>query len=166
MVGRLLSNMKPVIQQDRTGCALASIAALTLQDYQTVKNAAAKLGVCVTDPKLWSDTRHVRRLLQHFDLSADRKEKFTTWSALPDRALLAIKWHEGTSGPAWHWVVFVRQTSGSWVLDSKKALRRHVRTDFGRMKPKWFMRVREKNVRSTVRQAGGEIKSVAGGRTR
>jgi ABC-type bacteriocin/lantibiotic exporter with double-glycine peptidase domain len=134
--------MKPVVQQDRTGCGIASVAALAQQKYPAVKQAAAKLGIAVTDPKLWSDTAHIRQLLTRFQLSAGKPEDFVSWSSLPDRALLAIKWHREKTGPAWHWVVFVRDDSGSYVLDPKKALRTNRRTDFGRIKPKWFMRVR------------------------
>ncbi len=54
---------------------------------------------------------------------------------------LAIRWHREKTGPAWHWVVFVRDVSGDYVLDPKRALRTHRRTDFGRMKPKWFIRI-------------------------
>jgi hypothetical protein len=38
-------------------------------------------------------------------------------------------------------VVFVRDASGVCVLDPKRALRTNRRTDFGRMKPKWFIRL-------------------------
>lgn len=134
--------MKPVIQQDRTGCAIASIAALTGQNYATVKEAAAELGIAVADAKLWSDTKYIRRLLAHFRLSARKEEEdFVSWSSLPNCALLAIKWHLEKTGPAWHWVVFVRDATSSYVLDPKKALRSNRRVDFGRMKPKWFIRV-------------------------
>lgn len=135
--------MKPVVQQDRTGCGIASVAALTGQNYATVKREAARLGIAVLDTSLWHDTRHVRRLLAHFRLSAGKtEEKFTSWRALPDCALLAIKWHREKDGPAWHWAVFVRDATSVYVLDPKKSLRTHRRTDFGRMKPKWFIRVR------------------------
>jgi hypothetical protein len=133
--------MNSVVQEDRTGCGIASVAALACENYETVKAAAAKLGIAVTDPELWSDTHHVRRLLVRFRLTAKKEKPFTSWPSLPDCALLAIKWHREKTGPAWHWVVFVRDTSGSYVLDPKRALRTHRRTDFGRMKPKWFMRV-------------------------
>lgn len=133
--------MKPVIQQDRTGCGIASVAALAGRNYATVKRAAAKLGIVVTDPGLWHDTRHVRRLLTRFRLSAGKQRPFASWDGLPDCALLAIKWHREPAGPAWHWVVFVRDESGCYVLDPKKALHTHRRTDFGRMKPKWFFRI-------------------------
>lgn len=136
--------MKPVVQQDRTGCGIASVAALTGNPYATVKREAAKLGIAVTDTKLWSDTTHVRRLLAHFHLSAQKETDFASWDALPDRALLAIKWHREKTGPAWHWVVFIRDASACYVLDPKKSLRTHRRTDFGRMKPKWFIRIGRK----------------------
>jgi hypothetical protein len=41
-------------------------------------------------------------------------------------------------------VVFVRDRVGERVLDSKRSLKRHVRTDFGRIKPKWYMAVATK----------------------
>jgi hypothetical protein len=68
---------------------------------------------------------------------------FVSWSALPAKALLAIKWHRDRRRSYWHWVVFVRTHERAYVLDSASALKRHVRTDFGRMKPKWFIAVRE-----------------------
>ena len=134
--------MKAIIQQDRTGCAFASIAALAGLSYARVKQEAATLGIHVSDPKLWGDTRHVRRLLTHLGIEAGQREQpFLAWEKLPPRALLAIKWHEEKTGPAWHWVVFVRDASGVCVLDPKKALRKNRRTDFGRMKPKWFIAI-------------------------
>ena len=134
--------MTPVVQRDRTGCALASVAALTRQSYAAVKREAASLGIAVTDPRLWGGTAYIRRLLRHFRVPAGAQKNFTSWEALPDCALLAIKWHRERNGPAWHWVVFVREASDACVLDPKQGLRSNRRTDFGRIKPKWFIRVR------------------------
>lgn len=127
------------MQEDRTGCAIASVAAVTEQRYAVVKSEAEALGISVSDPKLWSDPTPMRRLLTHFSIRVSRRTAFSSWDRLPDCALLAIKWHVEKSGPAWHWVVFVRDESGGYVLDPKKALRSNRRTDFGRMKPKWFI---------------------------
>lgn len=135
--------MNPVIQLDPTGCALASVAALTGRRYAAVKQAAGAAGITVDDPRLWSRTGPMRRLLRRFGLAAANSETpFTSWDALPDRALLAIKWHRNSTGPAWHWVVFVRDPRACYVLDSNPHLRRHRRTDFGRIKPKWYLRIR------------------------
>ena len=64
---------------------------------------------------------------------------FSSWSFLPDTALLAVKWHRVGRRPFWHWVVFVREQGRDYVLDSAPALKRHLRTDLGRIKPKWFI---------------------------
>ncbi|HEY9547839.1 MAG TPA: hypothetical protein VIR56_17645, partial [Solimonas sp.] len=84
----------------------------------------------------------VRSLLAHFDLhAAPRETPFRSWNELPALALLATKWHLECDQAFWHWAVFVRGPDGPVVLDSKKALKRNVRTDFGRIKPKWFIEV-------------------------
>lgn len=134
--------MKPVIQEERTGCGIAACAALAEVGYAEAKRIANGLGIRAADPALWSDTGHVRRLLSAFQIETALSETpFTSWDALPDRALLAIKWHLEQGKPFWHWVVFVRQGEESFVLDSKKGLKSYVRRDFWRMKPKWSIEV-------------------------
>jgi ABC-type bacteriocin/lantibiotic exporter with double-glycine peptidase domain len=134
--------LRPVVQQDPTGCGMACVAALTGLNYTVVKKAAARLGIAVSDPRLWSETKHLRRLFAHFGITLGKTEApFTAWDTLPAPALLATKWHREKTGPAWHWVVFARDQKGACVLDSKLTLRSHRRTDFGRIRPKWFIRV-------------------------
>lgn len=151
--------MKPVIQLERTGCGIASVAVLAGVSYRAAQRTARRLGIVASDDRLWSETVHVRRLLERYGWRAHSAETtFTSWSALPARALLAIKWHRGCGRSYWHWVVFVREQGGAYVLDSAVALKGHVRTDFGRMKPKWFIGVKERRrsiagVAKTRRQA-------------
>lgn len=134
--------MRPVEQLDRTGCGIASVATLAGVTYSQARLVANRLGISVDDSRLWSDTQHVRTLLKHYRFRATRQEApFDSWQRLPDMALLAIKWHREKGRAFWHWVVFWRSPQGPVVLDSKRALRRHVRTDFGRMKPKWWIGV-------------------------
>jgi len=134
--------MSPVVQQEKTGCGIASVAALAGVSYAQVKAQANKLGIFTEDPRLWSDTNCVRTLLARFGISVSKKErKFVSWHNLPDLALLAIKWHRENGNPFWHWVVFVRENELTYVLDPKKALKKNKRTDFGRMKPKWYIEV-------------------------
>jgi hypothetical protein len=100
------------------------------------------MGIFADDESLWSETAHVRKLLNHFGISAGYRETpFRSWESLPDLALLAIKWRLEHGRPYWHWVVFVRENGKPCVLDSKKGLRTNRRTDFGRMKPKWYISV-------------------------
>lgn len=137
--------MRAVIQADPTGCGIASVAAIAGVTYQRARSAARKLGIRVEDPRLWSETGPVRQLLAHFGLKAARSETpFRSWNAVPNLALLAIKWHREHNKPHWHWVVFTRDDGHARVLDPKKLLRNHARTDFGRMKPKWFIPIAKK----------------------
>jgi ABC-type bacteriocin/lantibiotic exporter with double-glycine peptidase domain len=134
--------MRPVVQLERTGCGIASMAVLAGVSYVQAKHVANRLGIFADDSRLWSETEHVRRLLKQYGFrSAQTEVPFTSWETLPGLALLAIKWHEDEGRAFWHWVVFWRGSRGPAVLDSKRALRRHVRTDFGRMKPKWWIPV-------------------------
>jgi hypothetical protein len=134
--------MKPVVQLERTGCGIASVAAIVGLSYGRTKAIADCLGVRAQDERLWSETLHVRRLLRHFGVKAGRAERrFRSWESLPDLALLSIKWHIDKGRPCWHWVVFVRDDAGARVLDSNRGLQRNARTDFGRIKPKWFIPV-------------------------
>jgi hypothetical protein len=135
--------MRPVVQLEPTGCGIASVAAIAGLGYRKARSVANALGIRADDERLWSDTAHVRRLLRHFGFSARaRPVPFRSWTELPPLALLSIKWHVERGRPCWHWVVFVRENGRACVLDSKQGLRSHRRTDFGRMKPKWFIHVR------------------------
>ena len=133
-------SMKPVVQLERTGCGIASVAAIAGLSYPKAKSIANSLGIYAHDERLWSKTVHVRKLLKHLGIkSGSREIPFRSWEALPDLALLSIKWHLEKGRPYWHWVVFVRDNGRSCVLDPKKSLQTNRRTDFGRMKPKWYI---------------------------
>jgi len=139
--------VKPVVQRERTGCGIASVAILAGVSYAQAKQAANRLGIFAEDPRLWSETQPVRDLMKHFRVHAANGETpFVSWAALPEVALLAIKWHREQGRAFWHWVVFWRSPGGPVVLDSQQALRRHVRTDFGRMKPKWWIKIERATV--------------------
>ena len=134
--------IRPVVQEERTGCGIAVAAALAGVPYAHAKALAASLGISALDRKLWSETEYVRRLLAQFGLRASRAIKpFRSWAGLPDCALLAIKWRREQGRPFWHWVVFVRENERSYVVDSNPALKASLRTDFGRMRPVWFLAV-------------------------
>jgi len=134
--------MEPIVQLERTGCGIAAVATLAGVSYREAQQVANRLGVFAGDSRLWSETGYVRRLLKKYGIRSARTEvPFTSWEALPDLALLAIKWHGERDRSYWHWVVFCRESRGPVVFDSKRGLRNHERTDFGRMKPKWFIRV-------------------------
>jgi hypothetical protein len=134
--------MNPVVQLDRTGCGIAVVAAIAGVSYRRARRTAHRLGIVAADRRLWSGTAYVRRLLRAYRVRAvSAVRPFRSWSSLPDLALLAIKWHRERGRPCWHWVVFVRDHEGERVFDSNRSLTCHVRMDFGRMKPKWYLAV-------------------------
>ena len=136
--------MKPVIQQEKTGCAIASSAALAGISYKKAKSIANSLGIYADDSTLWSETKHIRKILKKLNIKTGQAEiSFTNWDALPARALLAIKWHLENGQPFWHWVVYVREKNTRYVLDSSKRIKNNKRTDFGRIKPKWYIKINE-----------------------
>ena len=97
--------MKPVVQLERTGCGIASVAALAGVRYREMQRVANRLGIVADDPRLWSETGYVRRLLKEFGIRpASTEVPFTSWEALPDLALLAVKWHKERDRSFWHWV--------------------------------------------------------------
>ncbi len=134
--------MKPVVQLERTGCGIASVAALAGVNYDQAKRMANRLGIFADDPALWSEMDHVRRLLKEYGFRLARTETpFTSWEALPDLALLSIKHHQEEGKDFWHWVVFKRAGGQSFVLDSASYLPSNIRQDFDAMQPKWFIEV-------------------------
>lgn len=134
--------MDPVIQEEATGCAIASSAAIAGLSYKKAKAFANQLGIFASDTALWSQTHYIRILLRRLGFKTARGETpFRSWHELPDCALLAIKWHMQQNTPYWHWVVFFREQDREYVLDSSQRLKNNVRTDFGRIRPKWFIKV-------------------------
>ena len=134
--------MSPVVQKERTGCGIASCAALAGISYDAAKGVANSIGIYADDKALFSDTAYVRKLLEYLGIKTSLEEKaFTSWNALPDTALLAIKWREKEEKAFWHWTCFVRRNGEAAVWDSGMRLKSPVRTDFWRMQPKWYIAV-------------------------
>ncbi len=134
--------MKPVIQEESTGCGIASVANIVGKTYAEMKTIANDMGIYATDKSLWSDTQYIRRLLAAFGVVSSVNEvPFEAWSVLPNTALLAIKYHQENGINYWHWVVFKRINNREVVLDSASYLPSNIRTDFESMQPKWFIEV-------------------------
>jgi hypothetical protein len=66
---------------------------------------------------------------------------FTTWRKLPEKAILGIN-HDRKNNN-WHWVVYIKDYLGEYVLDPKTTIKTERRTDFSRMKPKWYITIHD-----------------------
>ena len=134
--------MKSVIQQEPTGCGIASVANILGKSYAEMKQIANSMGIYAEDKALWSDTLYVRQMLEKFDVETSENEiPFTGWDNLPDLALLAIKHHQENGKNFWHWVLFKRIDGEPFVLDSAAYLDANLRQDFIEMNPAWFITV-------------------------
>jgi hypothetical protein len=136
----------PVIQEETTGCGIASVANIVGRSYSEMKAIANNLGIFASDRSLWSDTQYVRRMLAEEGFQTSESEvPFSSWASLPDLALLSIKHHQEEGRAYWHWVVFKRENGQGVVLDSASYLPSNIRTDFDVMHPKWYIVVRRKS---------------------
>lgn len=134
--------LKPVIQEETTGCGIASVANILGKSYAEMKRIANAMDIHASDKSLWSDTQYVRRMLSSEGVkSADREIPFESWQTLPDLALLSIKHHQEDGKNFWHWVAFKRVDGQAVVLDSASYLPSNIRTDFEEMQPKWYIEV-------------------------
>lgn len=134
--------LEPVIQEETTGCGIASVANIVGKSYAQMKAIANQMGIYASDETLWSDTQYVRRMLSAQGVQTSANEiPFESWRTLPDLALLAIKHHREAGKDFWHWVVFRRIDGEDFVLDSASYLPSNLRQDFESMQPKWFIEV-------------------------
>jgi len=135
--------LEPVVQEEITGCGIASVANILGKSYSEIKAIANRMGIFASDESLWSDTGFVRRLLDSQGVETSETEiPFSSWSALPDLALLSIKHYEEEGKFFWHWVVFRRDNESQFVLDSASYLPSNVRQDFEAMHPQWYIEVK------------------------
>jgi len=132
-----------VVQEESTGCGIASVANILGKSYSEMKTMANAIGIHASDKSLWSDTQYVRRMLLHAGVETSEHEiPFVSWDTLPDLALLSIKHYQEDDKEFWHWVLFKRIDEQEFVLDSSSRLSDNVRIDFEAMQPKWFIEVK------------------------
>lgn len=131
-----------VVQEETTGCGIASVANILGKSYSEMKGIANAMGIFASDKSLWSDTQYVRRMLSASGIETSYGETpFESWDALPDLALLSTKHHQEDGKNFWHWVVFKRVGGHAFVLDSASYLPSNIREDFDEIDPKWFIEV-------------------------
>jgi len=134
--------IKAVVQDEPTGCGIASVANILGKTYSEMKIVANTMNIHASDKSLWSETHHVRRMLSEAGAALSEKEiPFESWEKSPERALLSIKHHQEDGRNFWHWVLFKRLDGQPYVLDSASSLSSNIRQDFDAMQPKWYIEV-------------------------
>lgn len=132
--------MKRVKQGNASGCGLACVAMLANKKYEEIRELAKEILNFNNDHDLYTDTTHLRKLLLSFGIvTSSKKVPFTEWGKLPKKAILGINHDMKTD--KWHWVVYQRDDRGASVLDPKVTIKTDRRTDFSRMRPKWYISI-------------------------
>jgi len=122
--------------------------------YIDVKKKLLSFSGFTEDGDFYTNASELRALSSEFNVTlGKRMSKFTSWSNIPDKAIVAINYREGEDGASWHWVVFCRNKNNEFFIDPKKAIKTHKRTDFGRVKVKWYLPIIKKlNKTPTLRK--------------
>ena len=122
--------MKPVVQLERTGCGIASVAALAGVSYRQAQRVA--IGSAFSPIMLWSETGS--QAATEYGIRSARIE-MPSLHGRPCRILPCSPSNGTEKGCLFGWCF-----GEDWAcrLD---AIRRHVRTDFGRINPKWCISV-------------------------
>lgn len=130
------THMKAVLQEDLTGCGIACVANLANVSYQQVKSVAVTWGmtsaICVSGP-IRPSFKYCWTIMESIPAG---RISFRSWQPLPPLALLSTKWYRKNNQAFWQWVIYWKNPAGPVMLDSKFTLRKQVRTDLGRIKPR------------------------------
>ena len=61
-----------IIQEETTGCGIASVANIVGCTYAEVKSKANSMGIFADDKSLYSDTAYIRNLLNKYGVNASK----------------------------------------------------------------------------------------------
>jgi len=65
--------MKPVVQEEKTGCAIACSATIAGVSYKEARKIANSIGIYAEDSALWSKTDFIRKLLEEYGIKTGKK---------------------------------------------------------------------------------------------
>ena len=139
--------MRRVLQQDPSGCGLACVSMLRNVSYSKVKKVALTLPNFDASSTFYTEAKDLRVLLRHLGVScAKRLVSFSSWERLPECCILAVSFREADW--TWHWVVFRRNGADAYVLDPRPSVKANRRRDFGRLRPRWYLKVEVESSRN------------------
>jgi predicted double-glycine peptidase len=134
--------IKRVKQKHETGCGIACVATLSNKKYDQVLDDSRELFLWgERKSSFYTSGKNIRDLLRSYGIESDRGRRISSWKNLMGRcstAIVAINPH----GRYWHWVVFIKEKNGEFILDPNPKVKTEKRTDFGRMRIKSFIPVK------------------------
>jgi hypothetical protein len=139
---RFSSSLRRVVQLDGTGCGLACVAMLARRSYSDIRRSFSRVFPKkeLNLGRYWTDAADLRKLLVRFRIELGREVRVRTWNKVPDFALVAVHWKR--SKGTWHWVLFVRDQHGGFILDPRKSVVAARRRDLHKIRPASYHRIR------------------------
>ncbi|MDO8908424.1 MAG: cysteine peptidase family C39 domain-containing protein [Pseudohongiella sp.] len=131
--------LKRVIQKDSTGCGIACVAMIAGISYGEAKRTAIAHGIVKKRPPYYTTSGELTELLRKFHRGATKGRKLSKWESLDRLSIVGINF-SSTHG-TWHWVIYVPGIDAGFVLDPRKSVKTHKRTDFSRMRPRSYIAV-------------------------
>ena len=132
-----------ILQEDGTGCGIACVAMLSSKAYSQVKAAATNFGFVPNKYGYSTESGQLRELLSHFGVKSARGRRLSHWHSLSRLSIVGINYNKNCD--KWHWVVYVPDKSGGYILDPMGTTKASERRDFNRMRPKSFVPVQQPN---------------------
>lgn len=139
-------------QLDSTGCGLACVAMLGHIGYAQARSLARQLGIA---PKTSGEARggatgrrrtayytsanELARMLRLLGARPGRERMLERADALGSDGILGI--NPDPRDDSWHWVVYIHDDNGGYVLDPNPRVRSERRTDLRRMRCRSFLPV-------------------------
>ena len=135
--------IRRIVQKDSTGCGIACVAMLCGNTYSQVKAIATDFGFVPNNYGHSTESWQLRELLSHFGVKSDRGRRLSHWHSLNCFCIVGINYNKNSD--KWHWVVYVPDESGGYILDPMGTIKTSERRDFNRMRPKSFVPVQQPN---------------------
>lgn len=139
-------------QLDSTGCGLACVAMLGHIGYAQARSLARQLGIVPkTSDELsggairrrrkayYTSANELARMLRLLGARPGRERMLERADALDSDGILGI--NPNPRDGSWHWVVYIHDDHGGYVLDPNPRVRSERRTDLRRMRCRSFLPV-------------------------
>ncbi|KRB11538.1 hypothetical protein [Lysobacter sp. Root690] len=139
-------------QLDSTGCGLACVAMLGDIGYAQARSLARQLGIVPKAPgeasggatrgrrkAYYTSANELARMLRLLGARPGRERMLERADALDSDGILGI--NPNPRDGSWHWVVYIHDDDGGYVLDPNPRVRSERRNDLRRMRCRSFLPV-------------------------
>jgi hypothetical protein len=139
--------IRRIVQKDSTGCGLACAAMLAGITYLQAKSKAIELGVVPDDNgHYYTESWQLRPLISALGGYSSKGRNVSRWGSITCLSIVGINYRAPKGkDPTWHWVVYVPDDNGGYVLDPMGHVKSARRTDFIRMRPYRYIPVQRPN---------------------